>query len=147
MLKKQYFLLKSTLYIFLHYLKKKKITFKLIQMNSDKTKKEKKEHLIITADLKLRPIEVTNNYIVLNGEVFKYKNNQIEKNIKLYFDYDLYLDILLDIKKYKRRKHLYFTTSTYNKFSNIQNDWYCNEGVIGAYSDKNENYTIIKELV
>jgi hypothetical protein len=48
-------------------------------MNSNKTAKEKKEHLIITADLKLDPIEVTNNYIVLTGEVFKYKNSEVEK--------------------------------------------------------------------
>jgi hypothetical protein len=116
-------------------------------MNSNKIVKERLEHLIITADLKLAPIEVTNNYIVLTGEVFKYKNNEVEKKIKLHFGYDLYLDILLDIKKYKRRKHLYFTTSTYNKFSKIQNDWYCNEGIVGAYSDKNENCLIIKELV
>jgi hypothetical protein len=112
----------------------------------NKKAKEKKEHIIITADLKLLPIEVTNNSIVLNGEVFKYKNSDIEKKIKLHFDYDLYLDILLDIKKYKRRKHLYFTTSTYNKFSKISKDWYCNEGIIGAYSDNSNNYKIIKEI-
>ncbi len=52
---------------------------------NNKTAKEKKEHLIITANLKLAPIEVTNNYIVLIGEVFKYKNNEVEKNIKLHF--------------------------------------------------------------
>lgn len=111
-----------------------------------KKAKEKKEHLIITADLKLAPIEVTNNYITLIGEVFKYEDCEVEKKMKLHFEYDLYLDILLDIKKYKRRKYLKFTTSTYNKYSNIQNDWYCNEGIIGAYSVKNENYIIIKEI-
>ncbi len=116
-------------------------------MNSNKIVKERLEHLIITADLKLASIVVTNNYIILKGEVFKYKNNEVEKKIKLHFEYDLYLDILLDIKKIKRRKHLYFTTSTYNKLSKIQNDWYCNEGIVGAYSDKNENCLIIKELV
>lgn len=115
-------------------------------MNSINNSNDKKEHLIITADLKLAPIEVTNNYVVLTGEVFKYKNNGIEKKIKLHFDYDLYLDIILDIKKHKRRKHLYFTTSTYNKFSKIPNDWFCNEGIIGAYSDNSNNYRIIKEI-
>ena len=114
---------------------------------NNKIEKEKEEHLVITADLKLLPIEVTSNYIVLEGNIFKYKKNKIEKPIKLYFEYDLYLDIILDIKKYKRRKHLYFTTSTYARYSNIPNDWYCNEGIIGAYSDKKENCTIIKELV
>lgn len=114
---------------------------------NNKIAKEKEEHLIITANLKLVPIEVTNNYIVLEGDVFKYKKRKTEKKIKLYFEYDLYLDILLDIKKYKRRKHLYFTTSTYARYSNIPNDWYCNEGIIGAYSDKNDNCTVIKELI
>lgn len=114
---------------------------------NNKIVNEKKEHLVITTDLKLLPIEVTNNYIVLEGKIFKYKKSKIEKTIKLYFEYDLYLDILLDIKKYKRRKHLYFTTSTYARYSNIPNDWYCRDGIIGAYSDKNENCIIIKELV
>jgi hypothetical protein len=106
----------------------------------------KKEHLIITADLKLIPIEVTNNYIVLEGEVFKFKNNKVEKKIRLHFKYNLYLDILLDIKKFKRRKYLYFTTSTYYKFSQIPNDWFCNEGIVGAYSNNQSNYKIIKEI-
>jgi hypothetical protein len=107
---------------------------------------KKKEHLIITADLKLVPIEVTNKYIILKGIIFKYKNSKIENTIKLYFEYDLYLDILLDIKKHKKRKYLYFSTSTYNKLSEIPNDWYCSEGVIGAYSDNSNNYKIIKEI-
>lgn len=112
----------------------------------NKTTKENKEHLIITADLKLVPIEVTNNYIVLEGEVFKYKNNKVGRKVRLHFDFDLYLDIILDIKKHKRSKYLYFTTSTYNKFSKIPNDWFCNEGIIGAYSDNSNNYRIIKEI-
>ena len=115
-------------------------------MNSNKTAKEKKEHLIITADLKLDPIEVNNKYIVLTGEVFKYKNSEAEKKIKLHFEYDLYLDILLDIKKYKRRKYLYYTTTTYNIFSEISNDWYCNEGIVGASSNNENKYKIIKEI-
>lgn len=48
-------------------------------MNSNKIVKERLEHLIITADLKLAPIGVTNNFIVLTGEVFKYKNSEVEK--------------------------------------------------------------------
>lgn len=48
-------------------------------MNSNKIVKERLEHLIITADLKLAPIGVTNNFIVHTGEVFKYKNSEVEK--------------------------------------------------------------------
>ena len=57
-------------------------------------------------NLNLQPIKVLDKYIVHDGTVNKEISPREQRPIYLYFDYDFYLDMLIDVAKYKNKKEL-----------------------------------------
>ena len=48
------------------------------------------EQLYLTADLKLAPIQITEDFVVLNGKVSCENRNNEPKNILIYLDCEFY---------------------------------------------------------
>lgn len=86
------------------------------------------ENLVLTTNLNLQPIKVLDKYIVHEGTVLKETSPSEQRPIYLYFDYDFYLDMLIDVAKYKNKKELNFSSVILGNYIQIGDKSYCNFG-------------------
>ncbi len=88
------------------------------------------ENLFLTTDLRALPLKVLEDFVVLEGVI--YRENYIEerKKIYMYFDYNFYLDILIDIAKHKEKGELIFSDIIIGNFIQIGDKRYCNKGFV-----------------
>lgn len=100
-----------------------------------KDRPNKIENLVINADLLKPVVGQLNNITVLNAELFRYIDPNKFSNIIIGIDTDLYLDMLLDIKKIKDSKDLsiFFATSIEDNYSKVVND------------SENKNYLVFSD--
>lgn len=117
-----------------------------------KDKPNKIENLVINADFSNPVVKQLRNITVVRAEVFRYSDPTKFSDIIIGINTDLYLDMLLDIKKIKDKSDLsiFFATSIeddYNKVvdeSNNKQYLVFNDGMLSTI-DKEFNEQIIRE--
>ena len=88
------------------------------------------ESLVLTTDLKSLPKKVLEDFIVLEGVLHRENYVDERRKIFMYFDYNFYLDILIDISKHKGAEELIFSDIIIGNFIQIGNKCYCNNGFV-----------------
>jgi hypothetical protein len=88
------------------------------------------ENLVLKTNLNLQPIKVLDKYIVHEGTVQKETSPNEQRPIYLYFDYDFYLDMLIEVAKHKNKKELTFSTVITGNFIQIGKQGLCNSGIV-----------------
>ncbi len=88
------------------------------------------EQLYLTADLKLAPIHITENFVVLNGQVFRENRNNESKNILIYLDFEFYDKISSVINDNIDKKQIQFSKTIVENFFQVDHKWYCSDGNI-----------------
>jgi hypothetical protein len=120
--------------------------------SKDREERDEIENLIVNADLNTMPVGQLKKTTVLNAEVFKHKDNTKFSSILIGIDTDLYLDMLLDIKKISDSSKLsfHFTSNIQDvydrvvKASNKKEYLYFSDGMLCSM-DEDFNLETIKE--
>jgi hypothetical protein len=104
------------------------------------------ENLVITTNFNSKPVEVLEDYIVHIGTLQKENNPKELRTIYLYFDFDFYLDILIDIAKYENKIDLIFSSNITGNYFQIGDKCFINFGnvsnnkkVLFKYKQKKKN--------
>ena len=88
------------------------------------------ENLVLTTDLRALPKRILENFVVLEGSVYKENYIDEKRKIFMYFDYNFYLDILIDIAKYKYKEELIFSDIIIGNFIQIGDKCHCSRGFV-----------------
>lgn len=110
------------------------------------------DNLVINADLSKPVVEQLTGITVLNAEIFRFSDPTKFSDIIIGIDTDLYLDMLLDIKKLDKEEgsSMFFATSIEDDYSRIvkesEEKMYLrfNDGMLTKL-DKDFNEQIIRE--
>ncbi len=88
------------------------------------------ENLVLTTDLRALPKKIIEDFVVLEGEVHRENYIEQRRKILMYFNYNFYLDILIDIAKHKDKEELIFTDIITGNFIQIGDKCYCSRGFV-----------------
>ena len=88
------------------------------------------ENLVLTTDLRALPKRILEDFVVLEGSVYKENYIDEKRKIFMYFDYNFYLDILIDIAKHKDKEELIFSDIITGNFIQIGDKCYCSRGFV-----------------
>lgn len=110
------------------------------------------DNLVINADLSKPVVEQLTDITVLNAEIFRFSDPTKFSDIIIGIDTDLYLDMLLDIKKLDKEEgsSMFFATSIEDDYNRIvkesEEKMYLrfNDGMLTKL-DKDFNEQIIRE--
>ncbi len=99
-------------------------------MNSNISDKLVLENLILTTDLRALPKKIIEDFVVLEGVVYKENYKDEKREILMYFGYNFYLDILIDIAKHKDKEEFIFSNIITGNFIQIGDKCYCSRGFV-----------------
>jgi hypothetical protein len=86
------------------------------------------EQLYLTANLKLAPIQITEDFVVLNGQVSCENRNNETKNILIYLDCEFYDKISRVINENIDKNQIQFSKTIVENFFRVDHKWYCSDG-------------------
>jgi hypothetical protein len=106
-------------------------------MKSNFFKKIILEQLYLTADLKEQPVQISDDFVILNGKVAREMQYNESKNILIYLDVSFYNKILNVVNANSDKKYLQFYTTIVENYFQVDSKWYCSQGNV-----KSKNKTL-----
>lgn len=111
-----------------------------------------KENLIVNFNMDDKPIAQQDGFVVFDAEMFKYLDYKESTSVLLGLESDFYLDLLLELKKYKGDDDVIFCANILDNFEELKKKINVDNaaitvgsGVLASFDDEN-NFTVIKEI-